>query len=219
MLVSARKNGTAANYELLIDLVKPQFHPTACSLASSAAVLNGLEARAGRPASFDQKHLLDADTDFIKTLDAVAPPQATLQNPVFPPGSHPGMTLEQLAGVLRVKGQEATPIHASEVGLDAFRESLTAALKDPSKFVIANFRGRDIGLEIGGHFSPIAAYDPATDRVLIADVAAHKTPWHWESLATLHTAMTNLDETRSRGLLVVSSPRPMGPGGDAFEAH
>ena len=44
-----------------------------------------------------------------------------------------------------------------------------------------------------GHFSPIGAYDPVSDRVLILDVARFKYPPHWVKLDLLREAMRSLD--------------------------
>ena len=40
-----------------------------------------------------------------------------------------------------------------------------------------------------GHFSPAAAYDAATDSVLVLDVARFKYPPHWVPLPLLHAAV------------------------------
>ena len=46
-----------------------------------------------------------------------------------------------------------------------------------SKFAIVNFNRSTLGQEGGGHFSPVAAYDPTTDSALIMDVARYKVRW------------------------------------------
>jgi hypothetical protein len=57
-----------------------------------------------------------------------------------------------------------------------------------------------------GHFSPIAAYDIATDHVLIMDVARFKYPHHWVPVSVLFEAMKCLDSVtgKSRGYVVLS---------------
>jgi hypothetical protein len=40
--------------------------------------------------------------------------------------------------------------------------------------MLVNFYRKSLAEEGGGHFSPLAAYDPPSDQVLIMDVARYK---------------------------------------------
>lgn len=57
-----------------------------------------------------------------------------------------------------------------------------------------------------GHFSPIAAYDPASDQVLILDTARFKYGAHWTKLELLYQAMKPIDKDtgKSRGYALLS---------------
>lgn len=57
-----------------------------------------------------------------------------------------------------------------------------------------------------GHFSPIAAYDPESDQVLILDTARFKYGAHWTKLELLYEAMKPIDEAtgKSRGYALLS---------------
>jgi hypothetical protein len=66
-----------------------------------------------------------------------------------------------------------------------------------------------IGQEIGGHISPLAAYDAKADRFLILDVARHKYPPVWVKAAELFDAMNTPDaanDNRTRGYVLVAKP-------------
>ncbi|KAL3943520.1 MAG: hypothetical protein SGBAC_002415 [Bacillariaceae sp.] len=57
-----------------------------------------------------------------------------------------------------------------------------------------------------GHFSPIAAYDPASDQILILDTARFKYGAHWTKLELLYDAMKPVDKDtgKSRGYALLS---------------
>jgi protoporphyrinogen oxidase len=84
------------------------------------------------------------------------------------------------------------------------------ALHSTSKngFVIVNFLRRALGEEIGGHISPLGAYDEKSDRFLILDVARYKYPPVWVKTADLFDAMNTPDsdnDNKTRGYVLVSS--------------
>jgi Phytochelatin synthase len=56
-----------------------------------------------------------------------------------------------------------------------------------------------------GHFSPIAAYDPISDTVLILDTARFKYGAHWVAVDLLYAAMQSLDPAtnKSRGYILL----------------
>ena len=64
-----------------------------------------------------------------------------------------------------------------------------------------------IGQEIGGHISPLAAYDDESDRFLILDVARYKYPPVWVKASDLFDAMNTPDaanDNRRRGFVLVA---------------
>jgi len=104
-----------------------------------------------------------------------------------------GMSLDALAGLLRAHGVQATAHHADE-GLAAFTAAVRRNLTTPGDYMIVNWR-RDVIGEAGqiGHLSPISAFDPASERVLILDVAAYVYPKTWVPITTLFAAMDTVD--------------------------
>jgi hypothetical protein len=65
-----------------------------------------------------------------------------------------------------------------------------------------------LGQEIGGHISPLAAYDAKSDRFLVLDVARYKYPPVWVRTADLFGAMNTVDKDnngKTRGFVLVSA--------------
>jgi len=79
---------------------------------------------------------------------------------------------------------------------------------------VCNYSRKVLGQTGDGHFSPVAAWDPATESVLIMDVARFKYPPHWVPISLLYEAMLRHDAatSRPRGWLLVSRP-PHNRGG------
>jgi hypothetical protein len=121
-----------------------------------------------------------------------------------------GMTLDQLADLLRAHDLAASVVHASESDLAAFRASARASLLDPSDVLIVNYDRAVLHQEGGGHISPVVAYHAATDRFLVLDVASHKYPPTWVAAEALWQAMNTLDASSgaSRGFVLVRAGAP-----------
>ena len=65
-----------------------------------------------------------------------------------------------------------------------------------------------IGEQIGGHISPLAAYDSKADRFLILDVARYKYPPVWVKAADIFDAMNTPDAQngdKTRGFVLVTA--------------
>ena len=103
----------------------------------------------------------------------------------------------------------AVATHASASSVSAFRSALSSAFSAvPPTFVAVNFLRTGLGEVGGGHMSPIGAYEPASDRVLLLDVARYKYGPHWVTAASLFAAMNTVDSASgvSRGWISVSTP-------------
>jgi glutathione gamma-glutamylcysteinyltransferase len=61
--------------------------------------------------------------------------------------------------------------------------------------LVCSYNRKTLGQTGSGHFSPIGAYDPQTDHVLILDVARFKYPPHWVKLETLFESMRTHDSS------------------------
>lgn len=170
-----------------------------CGPASMAAVLNSLpqESRPVTPqlkpfAYFTQDSFFNPQTQRIKSREA------TLRS---------GLTLLQSAELLQSFGVRADRFYADQLSESAFRDLITSSLKDPKARLIINFNRKSLGQAGAGHLSPLAAYDAATDSVLILDVAKFKYPPFWVTVTDLLNAMNTIDPDSglSRGVIRVTA--------------
>ena len=91
------------------------------------------------------------------------------------------------------------------------RPCARGALAAGRRYVIINYLRKALGQEIGGHISPLAAYDAKQDRFLILDVARYKYPPVWVSAADLYAAMNTPDPVnggKTRGYVLISKKAP-----------
>jgi hypothetical protein len=115
------------------------------------------------------------------------------------------MTLAQLGGLLTSHGAKVKVYHGSDVDLNQFRFLLVQNLSARGNFAIINYLRKSIGQERGGHISPIAAYNQATDRFLILDVSRYKYPPVWVKAVDLWQAIRTIDSDsgKTRGFVLV----------------
>ena len=171
-----------------------------CGVASIVMVLNALGAPAPSTPeylpyrTFTQDNLLDESTDAIL-------PRAVL--------ARQGMTLDQLGGLLALHPVAVEVHHAADGGLDAFRAAARDYLAAKDHFVVVNYQRKVLGELIGGHISPLAAYDEKADRFLILDVARYKYPPVWVKASDLFDAMNTPDaanDNKTRGYVLIAKP-------------
>jgi hypothetical protein len=169
-----------------------------CGIASLAMVLNAMGVQAPSAPEYEpykfftQDNVLNAETDSVLPRDTIA---------------RQGTTLDQLGALLAYRGLDAEVHHAGGETLEAFRETVSKALSDRGRYVIVNYLRKALGQQIGGHISPLAAYDERRDRFLILDVARYKYPPVWVSAADLYAAMNTVDpvnDGKTRGYVLVS---------------
>ncbi len=171
-----------------------------CGVASIVMVLNAL----GVPAppvpeyapyrTFTQDNVLTLETDAVLPRDVLA---------------RQGMTLDQIGGILATQPVKAEVHHASDSSVDEFRKLASSYLGQPGHFVLVNYLRKAIGQQIGGHISPLAAYDAKADRFLILDVARYKYPPVWVRTTDIFDAMNTPDaqnRDKTRGFVLVTAP-------------
>jgi hypothetical protein len=186
-----------AYFAISINFVT-QKTPAYCGVASMVMVLNALDAPAPTTPddklfrTFTQDNVLDETTDPVLPRDLLA---------------RQGMTLDQLGALLALHPVAAEVHHAGDGNVDSFRAAASAALETKDHFVIVNYLRKALGQQVGGHISPLAAYDQKSDRFLIFDVARYKYPPVWVRTSDLFDAMNTIDASnagRTRGFVVVS---------------
>jgi hypothetical protein len=181
------------DFYALVGTFEQQRSNPFCAAASGVAVLNALPIRAPEIAgmapfrAFTQENVFDQ-----KALDAIG---------------RGGATMDELAAYLRSAGAEAREVHASASSVDAFREEAIKALASGTGFVLIDFLRTELGQDVGAHWSPLAAYHPASDRFLVLDVNRVRYPPWWAKAADLFRAMNTNDPDAgaSRGWLVVTA--------------
>ena len=215
----------------LAHFFAPQVWMSFCGVASATMVLNALRIPHGTAPANPQLafhlpkvwgggkkdfHFYTQETFFtpraekVKAHDLIALKNITPANENDPKAFSPGMTLAELKALLIAHDAQVRLHYASQPedqGVVRFRTHLKTILKERKAFMIANFHGRSLGMNSGGHISPIAAYDEKTDSLLLLDVAASKRPWVWIHVRDFYLSMQQKDGTQHRGYLIVTDTK------------
>jgi len=210
----------------LVNFYQPQINPLYCSVATSVIVLNALHngeivsqkaleiakptsdgMRVAEFRSYSQLTFLNAKTDKIKKREIIEfkqPKEVKNGKKVFDAGLSLADLKDILSKVYKLKVSLVYAEKDNAKSVNNFRSDLKKYLNDNRNFVIVNFDGKALGAKVGGHISPLAAYDEESDSVLVLDVALHKETWYFVPLAKLYEAMNSKDGENYRGYLVVS---------------
>ena len=79
---------------------------------------------------------------------------------------NPGLSLAKLTDILEhhfIKTEEHICTDSSEESIQKFRENLKKVLSKRKELIILNFDGSVCGLQTGGHFSTVGAYNEEMD--------------------------------------------------------
>jgi hypothetical protein len=117
-----------------------------------------------------------------------------------------GMSLADLASLLRAHGVDAAVHYADASTVEDLRAVLEANLGHEGDFLLVNYARDALGQAGFGHISPVAAYDRDTEQVLILDTARHKYPPTWVPVERLFAAMNTVDSSsgKKRGFVEVA---------------
>lgn len=184
------------SYWPLAQYFETQRNEAYCSVASAVMALNALGVK--RPSSSQYPDFaFFSQQDFFATIDPQVADAAGV--------SKEGMTLDQLSAALAAFPVEVTKFHAADLSLDRFRTLIRDTVAADDRFALLNFGRAQIGETGGGHWSPLAAYDPATDSALLLDVARYKYPALWVPVANLYAGALAPDSVSglSRGMVIV----------------
>ena len=186
-------------YFPLADNFLTQKTQSYCGVASIVMVLNALGLPAPPVPEYAPYRTFTQDNVLSERTDAVLPRETLAKQ---------GMTLDQLGGILATQPVKAEIHHASDSSVEDFRKLASAYLREPGHFVIVNYLRKALGEELGGHISPLAAYDGKADRFLILDVARYKYPPVWVKTADMFAAMNTPDaanDNKTRGFVLVTA--------------
>ncbi|MCP9800775.1 phytochelatin synthase family protein [Synechococcus sp. RedBA-s] len=186
-----------ADYGPLAEQFLTQANLAYCGVASMVMVLNSLAVPAPAATGYGSYRFWTQENVFeAATTRAVLSPEVVARQ---------GMTLQELGALLASHGVQARAIHGDRLSLPQFRLLVRSNLSQSSDRLLVNYDRKALGQAGGGHISPLAAYNAATDRVLVLDVARYRYPSAWVPLADLWQAIRTTDSSsgRSRGVVVV----------------
>ncbi len=181
----------------LIHFYESQNDQTYCGVASATIILNSLDIESPPAPAIYPFRKFDQSNFFTEAVLAIKPPKLVHLS---------GLTLDELAGMIRAYGVTVDVHHAAApMDLDGFRAIASAALADPKARVEINYHRKVLGQDGAGHHSPLAAYDAVSDRFLILDVARYKLPPVWAPAADVWASMAteDSDAKANRGFLVI----------------
>lgn len=118
-----------------------------------------------------------------------------------------GYQIRQLDEMLRANGLVTKLVIVDDdKALEDIRSDLVGNLRRSNDYVIVGYKRSAAGQQGGGHISPVAAYDEASDSFLLLDVNPANAGWVWMSAATLARAMRTFDTVENRGYILVGAP-------------
>jgi glutathione gamma-glutamylcysteinyltransferase len=179
LLAESIRVGTAEAFFPLVAQLHTQAEPAWCGLGTLVTVLNALEIDPGRAWRGNWRWFGEELLDCCKAMELA---------------SVEGLTLSEVACLARCNGADAEVHHAEPGTLAQFRADLEASCRAPKgDFIVAGYSRAALNQTGSGHYSPLAAWHPAEDRVLILDVARFKYPPHWATVEALWQAMESPD--------------------------
>lgn len=190
-----------ADYWDLIPNFAQQINQSYCGVASAITVLNSLPVKKPVDPSYTPYAYFTQANFFSHAVSKVIDAQTVRAQ---------GITREEMANALTRLGVSTETVSGDALTDDSLRTLLKSALGPDGRFVLVNYFRGTLGQVGGGHWSALGAYDAASDRVLILDVAKYKYPPVWVPLAALRRSLDTLDTTsgKKRGLVIVSMPKP-----------
>lgn len=183
----------------LMRYAETERRQTFCGPTALAIAMNSLGINDPTPPRYFPYHLATQEAVFTPANEAIKS---------FAQAEKSGVTLDELGKFAANLKLSASVIHASDLSAADMRDRLVAAIGRSDSRVIVNFFRGTLGQVGEGHFSPLVAYDLASDSFLILDVARYKYPPGWVSFKDLNTSMRTVDEHTglSRGALIVARP-------------
>lgn len=174
-----------------------------CAVASTVMALNALDVPRPDNHAYPDYPFYTQDEFFNNVDPGIATPGEV---------SKSGQTLDQLAKALESFPVKADKYQAADPFLSEsqFRTLVRQATEGDRSVMLLNFDRNGIGQAGGGHWSPIAAYDSASDSALLLDVARYRYHPAWVGTAELFRAASTIDTSSNlpRGALILSKNSP-----------
>lgn len=203
---------------------KPQVNPAACGQAAATLVLSAVYEMNHQPfpvieewpisigdKKYPLQYRLFNDSNFFnEETDKVLDHRTIYMKLTKKDGTFGGgIDIDELQKMLKIHGVKSKLVNVdkfSEKKLSEFRKLVKNVVNSDQEFLVLNYDHSYKGL-MGGHYSPVVAYDEKSDSVLMLDVAAHRNPWVWINLSDIYHAMNtkNYAQTAYRGYLIVDT--------------
>ncbi len=202
-----------------------QQHVTTCGVASSVMVLNAIYVQKQIKRPLDTASMFKNVTTNVSMANFIWTEQNFFENTqdvlnqdeiMGKVTDHHneynlGMRLYKLSSALNIV---LTNIHmqailyyvnkTTEQNLNEFRRLIKDVMNSQNRYIITNYNLNIQCTELNcGHFSPIAAYDEVSDRLLLLDPWASFSPWVWVKLADFYSSMNTRDGDNYRGYIVI----------------
>ncbi|KAI8063486.1 Phytochelatin synthase-domain-containing protein [Gongronella butleri] len=190
MFRSAMEAGYAEGFFPLTGNFTTQSEPAYCGPSSLAMVLNALEVDPKRRWKGNWRWYSD------ELLDCCASKEEMKKN---------GITFDKFACLAKCHS-DVIAKRAPNFSLDEFRQDVESIASQSDKFMVISFSRKTLGQTGDGHFSPIGAYNPENEMVLVLDTARYKYPSYWSPLKVLYESMHPVDKEtgRPRGYFLIS---------------
>jgi hypothetical protein len=204
MLTKCMEDGQSGFLQLIMHW-ESQIYPTYCGIASSACVLNALQVRSPKMDGFSanlpyftQKNLLG-----MPGMKGVIGEDSVRKV---------GLTLDGFSQVLQRAGGDQISLettYASAEDVGGFRERIINCVYRKNCFILVNYLRNALKQLEAGHISPIGAYYPENDLVLILDVSKYKYPPVWVPTVEIFAAMNTIDSdsNKTRGFVEIRRGR------------
>lgn len=127
-----------------------------------------------------------------------------------------GITFSTFNCLAKCQGLNVKAVYGTETDLDAFRDAVKQTCTEqpgtqmrPTSFMVVSYNRKVFEQTGTGHFSPIGAYDEASDQLLVLDTARFKYGPHWVSCAKMYEALQSIDPDtgKSRGYAIIGDGR------------
>jgi len=191
--------GHAESFFAVSSQFSTQAEPTFCGLSTLSMSLNALSIDPGRAWKGVWRWFAEDMLDCCAPIEEVRSRGISLNTfaclaqcngasvEVYRPCGSPPPPVAAANGVVAAKAELDVFPYAS---LARFRQAVRDCTSTPEGTILTVAYSRKGVDQTGdGHFSPLGAYEPASDSVLIMDVARFKHPPHWVPVPTLFRAM------------------------------
>lgn len=198
ILVSSLNNNYANQFLAETKYFTYQVNTSFCAIATSTIVLNTLSINPPDDKNFGKYKLFTQYNIFTNELTTKT---GISESSIL---GH-GLTLAQTTDLLNSFSGVAATMYSTESYNEASsKKIIIKALKSDKQLVMVNILRSDMQETGGGHFSPVAAYDPKSDNFLFMDVATFKEYGPtWVPSHTLYDGMHTKDGNAYRGFIIV----------------